>query len=296
MSHRISIILRTLYSPFIAFIVSAAIGQTHAYSIPENHAVNGGISIIPFESVQKPIVFFDNHRIPVVESTKPNQWLLIAGIPLNNTQSIQDLLINKPKRSVLPIHVSDKYYKTQYLTIEDTRKVDPLPQDHARIAVETKKLATLFSSYTAQNPFVNDFIPPAQGPVSSLFGLNRVFNKEPRPSHTGLDIAAPADANVSAISAGTVVDTGDYFYTGNTVIVDHGMGVFSLYGHLKKIDVTPGEIVKQGTLLGKVGMTGRATGPHLHWSMIVNQTYVDPLLFVPSQYFKALPKKEKQQV
>ncbi len=294
MSHGLCRILRTLFSLCINLILSASIGQAFAYSIPENHAVNGGISIIPFDSVQKPEVFFGDHRIAVVESTKPHQWLLIAGIPLDQTQSVQDLIVNKPKHSVLPIHVSDKFYKTQYLTIEDTRKVDPLPEDHARIAVETKKFENIFSSYTAQNPFVNDFTPPAQGPVSSLFGLSRVFNKEPRPSHTGLDIAAPADAQVSVISPGTVVDTGNYFYTGNTVIVDHGMGVFSLYGHLKEIDVKPGEIVKQGSLLGKVGMTGRATGPHLHWSMIVNQTYVDPLLFVPSQYFKALPKKEEK--
>jgi murein DD-endopeptidase MepM/ murein hydrolase activator NlpD len=282
-------------SPISMFILmSMAQAITHANSLPENHAVNGGISIIPVDASQKPEAFYDNRRIAVIESIKPQQWLLIVGVPLDRTQAIQEIMIKSAPNSLVPFYLSNKFYKTQYLTIEDPRKVDPLPEDQSRIVEETNKLARIFSGFTANNPFKNDFNPPAKGPVSSLFGLKRVYNKKPRPSHTGLDIAAPADAAVCVISQGKVVDTGDYFYTGNTVIVDHGMGVFSLYGHLKEINVKSGEEIQQGTQVGTIGMTGRATGPHLHWSMIVNQTYVDPLLFVPAQFFHDLPKKEEK--
>ena len=279
----------------IGFILNGLITPGFAVTLPENHAVNGGVTIIPIDIKQKPDVFFNNSRIAIYPSTTPNQWLLIVGIPLDNNQAIQLLQVTKPYKASIPFHVSNKYYKTQYLTIENKRKVVPLLEDEQRIADETKKMATIFAGYSNRDPFSEGFKAPAYGPISSLFGLKRIYNKEPRPPHSGLDIAAPADSTVRVIDAGKVVDSSDYFFTGNTVIVDHGMGVFSLYGHLKAMDVKIGDTVKQGQQIGLVGMTGRATGPHLHWSMVINQTLVDPLLFVSAHAITTLPTPPKPQ-
>ncbi|WP_298627774.1 M23 family metallopeptidase [uncultured Legionella sp.] len=253
----------------------------NALALPENHAVNGGLTIIPIDIKNQPEAYYHGNKIPVIPSTKPNQWLLIVAIPLNNKDPIQYIDIKKPIKTTIPFQVSDKFYTTQYLTINDLSKVDPQAEDKVRIEQETKKLTGIFAKYTNTNPFKQQFKAPLRGPISSLFGLKRVYNKQPRDPHSGLDIAAPQGEPIHAIGKGNVVETGDYFFTGNTVIIDHGMGVFSLYAHLSKILVHVGENVKQGQELGLVGMTGRVTGPHLHWTMIVNQTQVEPLLFVP---------------
>ncbi|WP_133127137.1 M23 family metallopeptidase [Legionella nagasakiensis] len=276
------------------FIFFMPITLSHADYLPENHAVNGGVTIIPIDLKQKPEAYYNNCRIAVTKSPNKNQWLLVVGVPLDNIQPIQTLSMTKPWQAAIPFHISDKYYKTQYLTIDNKRKVDPYEEDKQRIEDENGKLAAMFSQYSQENPFAQAFKAPAHGPISSHFGLKRVYNKQPRAPHSGLDIAAPENTPVIAISAGKVVDAGDYFFTGNTVIVDHGMGVFSLYAHLKKMDVQKGEVIKQGQQVGLVGMTGRVTGPHLHWSMVMNQTYVDPLLFVPARTILSIPKELKQ--
>ncbi len=121
-----------------------------------------------------------------------------------------------------------------------------------------------------------DFALPASGPLSSRFGLRRIFNGQPRNPHAGLDVAVGTGAPVRAPAAGVVANTGDYFFNGNTVFVDHGQGLITAYMHLSRIDVRAGQTVKKGETLGAVGATGRVTGPHLHWAVILNDTPVDP--------------------
>lgn len=271
---------------FLFFYLS---NSAFAITLPENHSVNGGLTIIPIDINKQPEAYFQGKRIPVLPGAKPNQWLLMVAVPLNSKDPVQYLTVTQPVMTTIPFHVSEKFYTTQFLNIKDISKVDPLPQDKLRIEKETKKLTELFSGYTNSNPFQQPFTAPVRGPISSLFGLKRVYNKEPRDPHSGLDIAAKQGEPIHAVNQGKVVETGDYFFTGNTVIIDHGMGVFSLYAHLSKIEVKPGDSIQQGQQLGLVGMTGRVTGPHLHWTMIVNQTLVEPLLFVPVRNIAIAP-------
>ena len=121
---------------------------------------------------------------------------------------------------------------------------------------------------------------PAVGPLSSRFGLRRVYNGELRSPHAGLDVAVAQGTTVIAAAAGDVIDTGDYFFNGKTVFVDHGQGLLTMYCHLSQIDVHPGDTVRRDQRIGLSGMTGRATGPHLHWSVILNGAMVDPELFI----------------
>lgn len=124
------------------------------------------------------------------------------------------------------------------------------------------------------------FIPPKAGKFINSFGRKRFFNNEERAPHSGLDIPAPIGQKVVAPADGIVVQTGDYFFNGKTVLIDHGQGLISMFCHLSKIEVSKGQHITQGELLGLVGNTGRVTGPHLHWGMSLNDARVDPQLLL----------------
>ncbi|MCF5784395.1 peptidoglycan DD-metalloendopeptidase family protein, partial [Pseudomonas syringae] len=121
---------------------------------------------------------------------------------------------------------------------------------------------------------------PVNGPLSSKFGVRRFFNGEERNPHSGLDFAVPAGTPIKSPAAGKVILTGNYFFNGNTVFVDHGQGFISMFCHLSKIDVKVGDQVPRGGVVGKVGATGRATGPHMHWNVSLNDARVDPAIFI----------------
>ncbi len=150
----------------------------------------------------------------------------------------------------------------------------------ARIKREKAELEAALSSSISGRLWKGPFIMPLKGRVSGSFGERRILNGQPRSPHSGLDIAAPAGTPVKAAAAGQVAFTGTFFFYGNFVVIDHGLGVFTLYAHLKSTTVKKGDKIKKGEAIGLVGSTGRATGPHLHFALTINGARVSPQGFI----------------
>lgn len=203
----------------------------------------------------------------------------VVGIPLSVTPGMQSVTLTHPDGSRVTAHfeVLPFAYAEQRLTITDKRKVNPEPLDMERITAENKRLQVV-KSYRAERAIADGFDWPLAGPVSSPFGLRRFFNDQARRPHGGIDIAAAEGAPILAPADGIVIDSGEYFFNGKSVFLEHGLGLQTFYAHMSRIDVREGERVSRGQVLGAVGQTGRVTGPHLHWSVGLNGTWVNPLL------------------
>ncbi len=158
--------------------------------------------------------------------------------------------------------------------------VEPDRATLARIEREQRLLAGLWDKTAAEPYWRGTFLPPADGSPGSAFGLRRFFNGEPRSPHAGIDFRAPEGAPVRASNRGRVVLASGLFFTGNTVVIDHGCGLFTLYVHLSEFGVRQGAWVDRGQEIGKVGMTGRATGPHLHFAVRLGDARIDPAALV----------------
>ena len=174
--------------------------------------------------------------------------------------------------------VAGKSYTEQHLTIENPRMVNPLEEDLVRIREESARMRAQYQRFSEQADSPLPFVQPVDGPLSSSFGRRRVLNGQPRSPHSGLDIAAVEGTPILNPAPGRVTLTGDFYFNGNTVFVDHGQGLISMICHLSRIDVSDGQIVERNDVLGLVGATGRVTGAHLHWSVSMNGNRVDPVM------------------
>jgi murein DD-endopeptidase MepM/ murein hydrolase activator NlpD len=249
--------------------------------LPQANPVPGGIAVIAIgpESTPVPQVTFQGQRVLVARHN--GTWQAVVGLPLTLEPGEQRL--NVVERGAARTHafqVVPKEYEVQYLTLANKRQVDPTAEDLKRIAREQLSINRAFATWSEPGPDDLRFDVPAPGRFSSAFGLRRFFNNQPRQPHSGLDIAAPEGTPVSAPAAGTIIEIGNYFFNGNTLFIDHGQGVISMYNHLSRISVKKGAHVERGQRIGAVGKTGRVTGAHLHWTMSLNNTRVDPMLFL----------------
>jgi murein DD-endopeptidase MepM/ murein hydrolase activator NlpD len=249
--------------------------------LPREASVPGGIARIGLgPSTVRPLAH--QEEVPLLVIGEPAAWTAVVGIPLAARPGPARIRVQADgeRRSVEYV-VRAKSYPQQRLRVPPGQ-VELSPEDQERHARERAHqqavMATFSSPATADTTLA--MRPPVAGRRSSSFGLRRVFNGQPRAPHAGMDIAAPLGAPVAAPMAARVVDTGEYFFNGGTVWLDHGGGLLTLYCHLSAIGVQPGDRLAAGDPLGAVGATGRATGPHLHWGVLLNRTMVDPALFM----------------
>ena len=250
-----------------------------APAAPRQSLVPGGVAIIELGEDQNLDYRFRGKPVLVAEIDGVSS--AIVGLPISLKPG--EYYIEASDGSQVRKHffrVADKQYSTQHITIENDRKVNPYADDMPRILAEKKRKRKAGSHYSRGAVDI-DFLLPVEGINTGSYGRRRVFNGQPRRPHSGMDIAAETGTPVHNPSAGTVIELGDFFFSGNLVYIDHGQGLISLFAHLDEIDVELGQRVSKGEIVGKVGATGRATGPHLHWGLGLNGSWIDPALFLP---------------
>lgn len=251
-------------------------------AFPKTSLVPGGVAVVELGSSDKTPQFKFRDK-PVLITKNNGSYFAIVGLPLNLKPGEYFISGNRGDETALEkkfFSVVNKEYTTQRINIEDKRKVNPYESDMDRIWAEQKRQKKAKRHYSKSAVDV-DFLQPTEGIMTGSFGRRRIFNGEARRPHSGMDIAADEGVPIIAPSKGKVIELGDFFFSGKLAYVDHGQGMISLFAHMSEIYVSLGQQIEKGDIIGKVGATGRVTGPHLHWSLGLNGTWVDPSLFLP---------------
>ncbi len=251
-------------------------------ALPRESLVPGGVAIIPLQDGQGAPEFRFRGKRVLIAHDEAGRPVAVVGLPLSlkpGEYFIEGRYGGQSHRVKKFFRIHDKQYTTQRITIKDKRKVNPLKQDIDRILREKKRKQKAANSWLDQEPDT-DFLVPVDGIITGSYGRRRIFNGQPKRPHSGMDIAADTGVPVQAPADGVIVESGDFFFSGNVIYIQHGEGLVTVYAHLDERDVQPGDRVRKGQIIGKVGATGRVTGPHLHWSVGLNGTWVDPALFI----------------
>ncbi|VXB36751.1 Peptidase M23 [Pseudomonas sp. 8AS] len=242
-----------------------------------NKPVPGGVAVLQLgSSASAPQVRFQGKPVLTVKEDG-RQWIAIIGLPLTSQPGPAQALVDG---QAVAFQIGNKHYREQRITLQNQEQVNPSPKNLARIERELAEQTRAYQQFSPRQPSNLLLDKPVDGPLSSPFGLRRFFNGEERNPHSGLDFAARAGTPIKAPAAGKVSLIGDYFFNGRTVFVDHGQGLISMFCHLSAVDVQLGQELPRGGLIGKVGSTGRATGPHMHWNVSLNDARVDPAIFI----------------
>jgi murein DD-endopeptidase MepM/ murein hydrolase activator NlpD len=271
----------------VALILVCAAAAARAAPLHAPHP--GGVAVIPIGAAamsegHAPVAMFGDKRVLVV--LRDNEWVAIVGIPLDYEGSAARLSVSLPEQppAEYPFEVTPYAYPEQRLTVENRSHVDPDPLQLERIAAERELIDAALAAWRDARLVDLELLLPVAGRRSPSFGFRRFFNDQPRAPHKGMDIAAPRGSTILAAADGITSLAGDFFFNGRTVVVDHGQGLLTMYCHLDAIDVRQGDNIARGSPIGKVGATGRVTGPHLHFGVYLNGTAVDPsLLLAPSE-------------
>lgn len=272
--------MRSISSLVLLTLLTLCSNPTWAF--PRQSLVPGGIAIIDLKRTDKSpeFTFKGKPVLTVVHQGKP---FAIVGLSLNlkpGEHFIQGSWGTEKSLQKIFFTVVDKQYTTQRIEIKDKRKVNPYAKDMDRIIAEKKRKQKARVVFTPK-PVDVDLLQPVEGIMTGSYGRRRIFNGQKKRPHSGMDIAADKGTPVLAPAEGKVIELGDFFFSGNLVYIDHGQGLITLFAHLSKTNVELGQTVSKGDVIGEVGATGRVTGPHLHWSLGLNGTWVDPALFLP---------------
>lgn len=252
--------------------------RTGVYQPPAQPPGAGGVAVVPLGSGAKaPAVRYQDKPVLVVQEDGKT-WIAIVGIPLKSAPGPHQVTTSDGR--TLSFTVGTKHYREQHIKLKNSRQVNPLAEDMTRINRELAEQTRAYQTFSPAQPSNLLFDKPVQGPLSSPFRLRRFFNGEERNPHSGLDFAVGAGTPIKAPAAGKVILIGNYFFNGNTVFVDHGQGLISMFCHMSKVDVKLGQSLPRGGIVGRVGSTGRATGPHMHWNVSLNDARVDPAIFI----------------
>ena len=249
-----------------------------ATAAPDHSPWPGGIAVVDVGPAEapRPIVEFDERRVLVTRNG--DRWVAAVGIPLDAPTGEMAIRVNTARD--IAFEVRDHAYREQRLTVKNKKYVTPDEAQLERIGRERALIDAALGAWRDVDVDALALAAPVNGRRSSSFGLRRFFNDQPRAPHKGMDIAAPAGTGIAAPGRGVVTATGDYFFNGKTVIIDHGQGFVTMYCHLSEIGVDEGQQVEPGDPIGTVGATGRVTGPHLHFGTYLNGTAVDPALLL----------------
>lgn len=279
---------RLLLAAFLLFwpaLAGAAEVRLHPSTV-----VDGGTAVLHWQGPAPAVALVRFMEQVVYLYPDPAGAVALLPVPLGTpggTYPVAGVAIDNHGRSTFfrrDLTVAQQERPLEKLTLPETMVSPREPAVIARIEREAERLRTLFSATSER--LWDRFMRPVEDPVSSMFGKRRLLNGKPRAPHSGTDFRSPAGTPVKAFSTGRVVLVDDLFYTGNTVILDHGEGLYSVYAHLSATLVAPGDLTPVGTVIGRVGSTGRSTGPHLHLSVRLLATRVDPLLLlaaIPAQ-------------
>ncbi len=264
----------TIRLPFVFVLLAwplCAIAQTHS-------PWPGGVAVLDLGAVEQPKPTVSLDERPVLVYARDERWYAAVGLPLDTEPGNTSVSLGDGRRVVF--EVQENAYGEQRLTLSNKSFVTPNQEQLERIGQERTTIDAALSNFRDQALGDILLLAPVDGPRSSSFGLRRFFNDQPRSPHKGMDIAANEGVAIQAPRDGVVTATGNYFFNGNTVIVDHGQGLVTMYCHLSEIQVAEGDNVATGDKLGEVGATGRVTGPHLHFGVYLNSTAVDPAILL----------------
>jgi murein DD-endopeptidase MepM/ murein hydrolase activator NlpD len=261
-----------------------ACSSASAANLPRDSRVPGGVALVPVGAAGTiaPMVSHAGNRVWVARGND-NAWVAVVGLPIATVPGAHTIAVSRDgSTSSVSFTVRGKKYPVQKLTLNKAM-VDPPKEVMQRIERESAHLAKVRAHWREADDANAGLLLPAAGRLSSRYGVARVLNGKPRAPHVGLDVAVPTGTPLLAPADSIVLDVGDYYFCGKTLFLDHGNGLHTLYCHLSEHGVQVGDVVKRGQTVGLSGATGRATGPHLHWSVYLNGVSVDPELFLPPE-------------
>jgi hypothetical protein len=230
---------------------------------------------------ERPAATAFGHEIALFPAPDGSGWSGLIGIDVAASPGVADVQVTLHPRTGPPIvatrqlNLVPKRFPTRRLRVAPTY-VDPPPDDLARIRRDGTMLNAAFATMTPRL-WNGPFVLPVADPANSNFGSRTIFNGQPRSPHGGVDFASAAGTPVAAAGGGRIAIADDLFFTGNTIVIDHGLGLFSVLAHLSAMSVVEGDVVERGSTVGRVGATGRVTGAHLHWGVRLNGARVDPM-------------------